>query len=1514
MSESSSNIFAKILKGTLWVLLVIVLLIIGLRISLKTKPVQSFAKNKIIEIVNENLTKEFSVVDLNGDLWKEVRLTGVHVGGSDTLAYIDTLYANYDLFSLFTPTFRIEEISLKQAQINVKQVFYTEDSTAVFNVQEIVKPDTTSEESTFQFEILDLNISKSNIYAYSPDLLPDSSISLKEIELKAGFSYKSEIEAELTKLNFEINEGRLPEPISFQASGTFINQKVTLQDLMLYTGRSLVEAKGFAHLKDSLYSSDILLDPIFTKDIKAYTGSEIPDEEVIVGIKIRGDAEHIDLELSADASFARNLEATATIQFREQATLTQFGLRGDNLNIAALTNDSLDIQTGLFQMTMDGSVNQNYENADITWGFTVEGIRYEEYNLRRFFGSGSLKAGKILANLDATTNGEENVRINSTIEHIFDEDAEWSFGLWLDNLNARYWLEEAPNTDININITANGKGFELSETPWNFAVANTIMDPRNKRFEEFMSQPFNRGSTKPLIFGEDQLKYVYLDGSITKDSLKSDGFVRIKESDINFDLKVARFLSEIPSFSYALSSEYLDISELDASKEFPTSIDFDISGEGSGLDLETLTLKGIAEVDTSLVNGSTINYLDAEYNIKNGILTVPKATLKSDIADADFRGKRNIRDEKDPENVLSFDLELKNTQPFAELAELEILQITGNISAEVGENEEGILECKAEFDLGNIVIDEMFLASGVTGTGEVVLKEKEEGSFELEISDPKIFGTVLQDIKITTQSTKTADSLYGSYSVEIQDNVNGRINNAGDYELEMDSMHVAIAMDQLDFITNENSLKLQNKFNISYRDGAVRTDSLELVSPNGAFLSLAVPYADSVNQQIWFVGENFNFGILQEIILGERYIDGILFGRANISKTKNTLSGSGNLELQSIEYEGVQADVFSLSFNAKDKRIQSELSLIWEQEKVISGSLDVPLDLSDPEKLSDEFYTQSVKGSLIIQPTPISRFKSALEKFEITGTEGIISFDGTLSGTAGTPNFEGSLNIDDPVLSNVTLDSVFADFKYSQEQENIIINTEVLAARQKAADIDIDFPFSYNFKTFELNTVDESKPVSVEVRTRDFNLAVFNDFVNKEFTRNLKGVLNGELSLKGTEDEITATGYFDLTKSSFESPIAGIKVDGIKSRIEFSKDKVTLKQLSANSGKGGFNANGTINLDGLYPTTLDIQAKANQFKLANTDEYNLVIDLDSRLSGPITTPKATGRFAVKNGFIVLEEFGDKTVEDVTLEGDEEGINISYYDSLAIEMEFAIERNFYVRGGGYLDMEIEIAGELDAQKKTNGELSLFGSLRGTSGYVRPLGKRFELEEAEVVFSGPPESPDLNIKSAYVPISRKGEQEVTVYYIITGTIPNEEYEFESEPTMELQDIYCYTLFNKPCAAMQSWQNALVQGGGSSPTDLLAGVLLDEVEALATRELGIDVVQIDNTRVGNETGTSIKTGWYLNERTFFAIVNEITSSDPKTLFILEYALSKTWDLIITEGEDSNRRGIDFRYQYDY
>lgn len=131
------------------------------------------------------------------------------------------------------------------------------------------------------------------------------------------------------------------------------------------------------------------------------------------------------------------------------------------------------------------------------------------------------------------------------------------------------------------------------------------------------------------------------------------------------------------------------------------------------------------------------------------------------------------------------------------------------------------------------------------------------------------------------------------------------------------------------------------------------------------------------------------------------------------------------------------------------------------------------------------------------------------------------------------------------------------------------------------------------------------------------------------------------------------------------------------------------------------------------------------------------------------------------------------------------------------------------------------------------------------------------------------------------------------------------------MEQSDVICYAFFNKPCYSLESWQSVFAEENDAESFQALSDVLLDEFETLATRELGVDIVQIDNS--GQNGRTAITTGWYLNERTFFSIINELTSSAPKTLFVLEYLLNENWDLIITQGDDS-RQGIDVRYQFDY
>lgn len=1514
MEENKSHIFRKLLKIFLWVIVSIVVLSVGLRLALKTKFVHNFAKTKIENIAKESLTSDVRISGLSGDLWKEIQLTGVYIGDADTLAYVDTLYSKYELLSLLSGTFKIEQLDVIEGKLNIIEWEQLDDSATSFTIQEIVKKDTSeASSSSFKFDIEGINVSKTNISVYSPSLLPDSSLEVQNISLSAGFSLTDEIEASLSALSLTIKEGRLPEGIKVKASAEYINQTITLEDLVLNTGRSLLEANAFVDLKDTAFDSNMDLKPISTTDIQPYLDQEIPREELQINLTAKGSLKDFEIQLTANNRYAKDIEAIANISFAETPTLTRFGVTGTGLNIAALTNDSIDVQTGVFQLTLDGELTSEYEKADVTWGFTVEGLRYEDYTFRRFFGSGTLKGGMLLANADVTTSGEERFTTNAKVVDVFSSSSKWELGYRLQNFNVANWVEDNTKTDISLNGFAEGEGFELSDKPWKFGISNEMMSKNDPSIITKFSNKINSQKDESIKIGEQSIKLISIDGTINEDSITVDGISQIIDSKINFKASASQFLSENPSFRYQLSTKDFNAAELTLVEDFPTSIDMEVSGNGSGSSLENLKLQGFAHIDTSRVNGADINLLDAKYEISEGILTIPEAELRSEIANANFSGRRNITDEKDPDNILSFDAEIKNTQPLATLVNLEMLKVEGALSADFKENKEGFLQCIATFDLNNIVADELFLASGIKGKGSVILKDREEGMLEIDIIDPQISGTLFQDINVTTNSFKTADSLYGDYTIDLKDAENGQIINSGKYQLELDSMNVNVVMSKLDFITKDRQLSLKEDFTVSIRNGAIRTDSLVLTSKEGAFLSLSIPYADSVRQQVWLVGENFNFGILQEIILTERYVDGVLFGEININKTKDDLVGNGSVELQNIDYDGIKADIFNISFSVKDKRLISEVEIILERQKMLTGNLDIPFDLGDPKDFSDKFFDEKVSGNLEIAPTPLEKIKVMLEKYDITGTDGILSFDGSLSGTAGAPNFEGVLNIDNPVLSEIPLDSVFAKFGYNHEEENVFINTKIMATKQKAADIDIDLPFSYNFKTFEVNMVEENKPVSATISTSDFNLSVFNDFLDKDFTKNLKGTLNGKLTMEGTKNSLTTDGYFELTQSSFDIPIAGITLDGISSRIEFGNSKILLKEFKAKSGKGEFKANGDINLEGLTPTTVDITAKANQFKLANTSEYNMVVDIDARLQGPILTPKSTGRFAVKNGFVVLDNFGDKAVEDIQLEG-EETKSFSLYDSLEIDMQFAIERNFFVRNRRYLDMEIEISGELEAQKKTRGELSLFGSLTDEGGYLRPLGKRFDLEEGTISFSGPADNPDLNIKSAYVPPSYKGEQEVTLYYIIKGTVEKPEFSFDSTPTMEKQDIVCYTLFNRPCYALESWQNAFTQGSGSSPTDLLTGVLMDEVEALATRELGVDVVQIDNTRVGNKTGTSIKTGWYLNERTFFAIVNEITSSDPKTLFILEYALSKTWDLIITEGEDSNRRGVDFRWQFDY
>lgn len=1490
----------KLLKISLITLALMVGVLFLGRVLLTTDIVHQFVKNKVESIANESINGTLSIGDLDGDLWDEILLTNIHIHQEEEEIFnADTLYANYDIWSFLREVYVINRVKLVGVQLAIE-----EQSDSVFNVQELIKDsnsETLEPESSLAVRVNDIQLRNINSDVYSPSYLPDSTLKINQLNAHASFSQIEKLSLSLSMLSFLVEEGRLPAPIQVQTAGSLVGEEVNLQKLVVETGRSLLKAQGSSNLEDSTLNGELTTNPFSLADIQPYLDVELPEEELQINLIVSGSLSDLEIGMKLNHPSISDLDLVAGLSITDEPKITRFGIKGSGLDIASLTNDSLDVTIGNYQVSFTGVLVPEIEESDIIWGFTFLDIRTQGYYLNRIFGRGTLKNDKLVAQFQANPQREENLTGNADVVGVTTENPKWSLNFWVNNLDASYWANN-PNipTKLHFGFSGKGKGFALSQESWSYSLkSHNNVKNINSDLEKSKNRVLDQS------FGSYAIK-----GVISKDNITGKGHVSIDNSRLNFDIAAEDIFEGVAQYTYFLETEEFNASEITQLADFPTSINARIFGEGRGINPEECLIFATLKVDSSYINGAAFDQLDASVTFTDGVLKISDGVLNSAILEGEFSGRKNVTDETDPENWLTVDMNVKNLQPLAPLANAEILNAKGSIKGRITQDDNQVLRGDMDVDFESIVFDTLFSASQVKGEFDLEMKELRSFDLNLSIADPIISKITFQDINLVSKGTVNKDTLEAQFDLSIVGSERGKLQQEGLLTVNIPDEKVDVFFSRFDFISTASQLNLQRPFHVVLEGESISTDTLDLKSNGDAFLKLAIPYADSVEQYAWVEGKNFDFGLLQDVIFGERYVDGVLSGDLVFNQSVEDVTGNGQLNLTRVKYRDIEADSVALNFNIIEEQLSADASMSWDNERKVEGELNVPFVLLDRKELGDEFYGRPVDGSLRINPSELTRFKPLLDEFGISKTQGVLSFIGEMSGSAGEPNFSGQFVLDDPVLSGISLDTVLASFNYDNIKGGLKVISEIRAVGQRAARIEVEYPVAYDFRTFKVILPEEEEIIKVIARTENFNIAVFNDFLDEEYLKDLKGTLNADLRLEGTATKMIPAGYLTLSGAKVSVPIAGITLDDLKSDIEFTPRGLNVKGVSAKSGRGNFNANGLITLEGIVPKTVNINARANQFRLANTKDYNVVIDLNSKLSGNARTPKATGNLTVRNGFVFLQDFGENTIEEVQLEG-EEISSFSPYDSLAIEMVFEIQRDFYVRNRTYLDMEIELVGKLDAQKQTNGELSLFGSLNGVKGYVRPLGKLFNMEEANFTFSGPIDNPDLSIKSKYTPPTRQKGESVVLYYLIEGTAQNPEFSFDSNPQMEQSDIVCYTLFSKPCYSLESWQNIFSSGETTSATDVLTDVLLDEVEAIATRQLGVDVVQIDNS--GSSGGTSIKTGWYLNDRTFFAIVNEISGSTPKTLFVLEYILAENWDLIVTQGDDA-RRGIDFRYQYDY
>ena len=1476
---------------TLGVLLVLVLL---LRLSLRSGPVLGFVKNQIETAANEQLQGTLSLGSVEGDLWNHLLITGIRLqgdtgpdeagtDGADILV-ADTLQIRYSLGALIRRTVKIDELRIVNPVISLKEYA---DST--WNVERLIPPadeEPADSELPVRLEFDHIELINGLIYAESARLLPDTTLRVDEINLRLNGMYDGDhYEAQLSHLSMQIHEGRLEDPIRFETGFSADENTLTLDKLVVATGRTLIEGSGSASTDGDDITVEMESLPVSWRDIRAFAKEAPIAEDIRFELNVGGNLTLLRVGLTASATGLGHFALHADLTLKERQSLKGAELLIESFDGTLLTGEPDLPYVERLHLAVSGDLPfAAYEEASLEFDTDIAGVRINSWIIDEAELRGSLADGVISATAAIGT-GRQNLTSDVSIAGIFGELPDWHIDIAFESIDPGYWAEdEALSGDLTGTLSLNGTGYEPSDVPWNYEVRLPSANITGYEIRSFT-----------------------LEGTIDRNIAVSQMGLEIAGGTVALSGEYG-WSAENPAYELDLTVQQIDLSRLPGLEEIPSDLNFHLGGSGRGIDPETLTLDAALEFEPSIINGIRIGSLEAPVAISGGFIHIDKAELDTDLAEGSLFARQHISDFVHPRNLIEFDLELKDTGLLENFIDADIIMAKGGVTGSYRYTD-NLPQINMDLDLSDVRFDTL-TADAITGTINAVIGDSIPYALNLRITEPAVGETGLQNIIIETEGSLIAETVSGTISLELLTDARSGLITSGVYRASADS--VILDISTLTLSDPDRSLDLQQPFRFSYVNERARLDSLRLESDDGATLLIFFEQYGADEYRGTFSGRDVNLGYLQSSILGEQLFAGIYDGNLALDLSENGLFVHIDALVSQFEFNGLSFDSISVNVDIDEERLDAGLRVTDATGELITGYLSTPFLPGDPMTFDDDFFEEPVSGSFRLNDTPLSRFSDFLAFYgleEISGTVGVRT---ELSGLAGLPQLVGSAYLYDSRVSNVEIDSSLITWEYDHDEGYLGFNGFIKSRGQRAAEIDGTIPFMLDLKQFSVVEPDDDDEISVRMKTDEFNIAAFNEFLDPSTLRNLRGRLNSEIDIRGTISEPVVSADVKLNNGAVVLIENNVALTDIRADMSFREGMLTINRLSAESA-GSFDLTGTIAFNRFEPGEMDLRANTRNFRVYNTRDLNALITTDTRLTGDVRSPSLSGELKIERGHIYLDNFGERTIEDVVLEDEEEESDLfaEIFDAMSIEYTLELDRRFWVRNRSRPEMALEVRGSLEVVKYPGEEIQLFGTMGTSQGYAQQLGKRFDLERGDILFSGPADNPELNIRTIY---QLRKPEEIKIWYEIGGTVEDPEFTYSSEPVMELQDIISYTLFGRPFHALQGWERTVAgePGEGTSATDIAMDILLDRVETLAADRLGIDVIEIDNTRQGGSSGMTVKAGKYMTDRLFLAILQEL-GGGANSQFIIEYLLGSNLELIIT-GSDDFRTGVDVLWKLDY
>ena len=1490
------------------------LLLAGLRMAMRSDMVLDLIRSEVEVRVSDMLQAELRMERLHGDLWSHFTVEGIRIyeqntpqadGSTETaetpqddnipetgqrqpVVSLDTLYISYSIVDLvFRRPVRVDNIQLLGLQADLHQ-----DEDGLWNLLALLQdPEQPDESDTepFYFVLDDLTLTARRIDVNARRMLPDEPFSIRDLDLNTRVGRNEQgFFADLRQLDLSVHESRLDEAVRLSSEATWDGTRITLDKLLIAGAYSAAEMSGSYNTVTSAVDVEALLDPLAWREAEAYFEPYPFRENLTVNLQVGGSRQDLRVGLSVRATGLEHLQIASQWSVLQEPVLRSLSITSESMDAGVLTgSETLAAGFESLAFSMSGTVPVgDWDRVNAAGDLLVEGVRFEQHELDELSMDWTARQDTTRSNI-RLTRGDEAIVLNLEAAQWWEEDFGWEVSYETDGINPGFWSGiDALEGVLVSNGTISGRGLEPGSDPW---ISEIIIS-------RFRLAEYPESSAE-------------IHGAITSDSLVVSSTAGIGDGSI--DMKAGMLWSaEVPGYDARIAFEELDLSLFPGLDSVSSNINGMLTAEGAGMDPETMYLDASLLMDNTYINREHFDTIWVELALRDGMARVDDAYLESTPATATLSLEQNIFDFRDIRNRLDLDLELMNLQGFANLAGVDSLQAQGRLTGTIRTDEQGQLVLESGLNLTNVQYDTL-RAEQVEGSAMAILTPESEYRADLEIRSPSLGSYMLQDISLYTDGNYSEEEIRGVLDFEFNTDNESGYRQQAEYMVIGDS--IRIRTHELILDDPAGTYRLRQPFDLVIADQTVILDTLRLASDNGSELMVNIRKTPGSTWSGVINARNTDLGQLQHVFLEEPAFEAMFTGQVGFELDEEMIMLDGQADITAFRFQSLELDSMRLALDLADRRLVTDARIWHAGEERMRSEFDIPCDphnLGDPEP---ELFEGPVSGYLRINELDVDLFEEVLEDLGFQGMRGHLSMITRFSGVAGRPEVTGELRLQDGALSGVAIDTLIAGWDYEHDRSDIVLTSRVHSLGQKAADIRSRLPLYIDIPNLVIQGPEPDDPLDVSVFTSDFNLAAFNDFLNPEQFRNLQGRLDADVEIRGTPSEPEMSGNVNLSDGRLGVVENNVTFRNIHLDAGLTPGNLELERFSVQS-VGSLNGQGTIALDGLLPDDVALQIRAANFQIFNTRDFEIFAGLDVQVSGSIEEPMVTGDVRWERGTLYIDDFGEREVEEVILEEEEQEVDAGpdIFERLGMEVKFNVDRNAFVRNRRDPEINLALRGELDLVKEPYGELQLFGDMGIPSGHVTTFNKRFQLVSGNIMFSGDPADPELDIRTLYEP--RQQYEDIRIYYLITGTVSDPEFEYESEPEMELQDIISYTLFGRPFHALAGWEQTVSgRSDGSIATNIAVDILLDRIETLASDRLGIDVIEIDNTRKGGGSGTSIKAGKFISDRLFVAFLQELGGTDAGRQVMIEYIIRRNLELILTASDDY-RSGVDMLWRYDY